>query len=445
MKKLVCITFIIIFYHVNSVWAQKSWTLEECIKYALENNIQVKRQELSTQIRKKNFKQSKYEILPNLSAGASHSISLQNSLNQTTYQYEKNLQQGGYNIQSSLNLFSGFQTMNTIEQNKFNFMAGLADLEKAKNDISLNIASAYLQVLFNLELLDVAKSQLDVTQLQVEKTKRFLEVGNVARGDLYEIQAQAALEKVSVTNSENQLQLAYLDLIQLIDLDSIGNFKVVRPDSLKMPMTSIVLPLDTIFDEAVKRLPEIKSAEYTLKSYEKNLAIAKGQLYPSLSASLGISSRYLVNAKRSDNVTPYPILAQLDDYRGGDLSINLSVPIFSKFRNNTNIGIAKIQLLDMQYGVLQQKKILYKEIQTARTDAIAALENYNSRQESVKASEEAFKYSQQKFDVGTINSVDYNIAKNNLIKAKSDLLQAKYEFIFKIKVLDFYKGIPIVL
>jgi outer membrane protein len=444
MKRLLCFLAIAVFLANTTAPAQKSWTLEDCIRYALENNIQIKRQQLTTQIQKNTLRQSRFDMLPDLSASASHSISFQNTLNQTTYQYEKNIQQGGYSIQGSLTLFGGLRVHNSIEKNKLSLMAGLADLEKAKNDITLNIASDFLQVLFSEELLEVSKSQLDVTQMQVEKTKRFVEVGNMARGNLLEIQAQAAQEKVSVTDAGNQVQLAYLDLIQVLDLDSIGNFRVARPDSLKVPMASIILSLDTVYLDAVNRMPQIKSAEYAVKSSEKNLALAKGGLYPTLTASGGMSSRYQLHAMHTDK-SSYSVFDQLNDYQGGDLALNLSIPIFSKFQNQTNVKNARIQMLDMQYGLLQQKKALYKEIQKARTDAIAALENFNSRQDAVLASEEAFKYSQQKYDVGTISSVDYNIAKNNLIKSKSDLLQAKYQFVFKVKVLDFYKGVAIVL
>ena len=322
MKRLFCIMLLTALTVNTFVSAQKSWTLEECIKIALENNIQIKRQQLNTQMQKKNLQQSKYDMLPSVSAGASHSVSFLNTINQTTNAYDKNIQQGNFNVQSSVVLFRGFQIQNTIKKNELSFMAGLADLEKAKNDVSLNVASAYLQVLFIQELLDVSKSQLDVTRLQVEKTKRFVEVGNVARGNLFEIQAQAAQEKVSVTNAENQLQTAYLDLVQLIDLDSIGNFRVVRPDSLKVPMAGIIMSLDTVYNGAVVKMPQIKSAEYTMKSYERDLAIAKGGLYPSLSASGGFSSHYQVNAHQLDDMkqqVPYSISNQLKDKRVGDV------------------------------------------------------------------------------------------------------------------------------
>jgi outer membrane protein len=426
----------------GNVSAQKYWSLEECIKYSQEKNIQIKRKELLTQSSSNNLFQSKMNLLPSLGAGADHNYSSGRSLNQEEYKWENaNLQQGTLGVQSEVVLFNGLQNYNEIQKAKFDLMLSLAELEKAKNDVSINIATAYLQVLFSEELLDVAKSQLDVSKLQVERNKKLVEVGNIARGNLLDIQAQAAREQVNVTNAENNLKIAYLTLTQMLELDSVGDFRVLRPENLTLDE---VLPMQTvseIYNQAVMAMPEIKSSEYFLKSTEKDLAIAKGRLSPRLSLSGTYYSRYNEFAKDPLNPTGnYPYSSQIKDNQYKQISLSLSIPIFNRYATRTQISNSKIYVHDAQY-----KKVLYKLIQQAHADAIGAYTNYNSRKEAVISTEEAFKYTQQKYDVGMSNTVDYNISKNNLIKAKSDLVQSKYEYFFKIKVLDFYRGVPLKL
>ncbi len=422
--------------------AQKSWTLEECIKYALDKNIQIKRQQLTHEINEQNFNQSKYNMLPDVGVQFSHNLNSGRALNTDQYKWEnKNFQDGSMGIQANVLLFNGLQNQNNIKYFKLSMQKSLADLEKAKNDISLNIALGYLDILYNTELLDIAKSQIEVTQLQVERNKKLVEVGNVARGTLLEIQSQASREKVNVTNAKNNLDISYLNLTQLLELDSVGNFQITKPELLTVEENKILESVMEIYNIAVARMPQIKSSELNLEVQKANLAVSKGKYSPRLSMSGLYYSRYSELA--TDLLNPnskYSYLNQLKDNQYKQLSLNLQIPLFSKFQTRTTISTSKIQVSDAEITLLQTKKILYKEIQQAHADALASFDNYISRKEAVVSSEESFKYSQQKFDVGMISAVDYNLAKNNLTKSKSDLIQAKYQFIFKIKVLDFYKG-----
>jgi len=422
--------------------AQKTWTLEECIKYALDKNIQIKRQQLSYDINEQNFNQSKYNMLPNLGVGFTHNLNSGKALNTDKYVWEnKNFQDGSMGVQANVSLFNGLQTQNSIKYFRLSMQKSLADLEKAKNDISLNVALDYLDILYNIELLDVAKSQIEVTQLQVEKNKKLVEVGNVARGTLLEIQSQAAREKVNVTNAKNNLDISYLNLTQLLELDSIGNFQITKPELLTVEENKILESVMDIYSIAVARMPQIKSSELNLEVQKANLAISKGKYSPSLTMSGLYYSRY--SELSTDPLNPnskYSYYNQLKDNQYKQLTLNLQIPLFSKFQTRTTVSTSKIQVSDAEFNLLQTKKILYKDIQQAHADALASFDNYMSRKEAVISSEESFKYSQQKFDVGMISAVDYNLAKNNLTKSKSDLIQAKYQFIFKVKVLDFYKG-----
>jgi outer membrane protein len=237
-----------------------------------------------------------------------------------------------------------------------------------------------------------------------------------------------------------------ISLAQLLDLDTIKNFDIAEPSELNI--SDLVLPdsVDVIYSEAMGQMPEIKSAEFSMKSAEKRLNMEKGGLLPTLDLSATYYSRYSETAKDPQNPTgSYSYSSQLSDNQYKQVGLNLSIPIFSRYTTRTRINNAKINYLDSKYQYEQSTQILFKEIQQAHADAKGALQNYLSRTEAVTASEENYKYNQQKFEVGLINSVDYNIAKNNYVKAQSDLLQSKYQYIFKMKILDFYKGKRIAL
>jgi outer membrane protein len=394
--------------------------------------------ELDHKRNRNDFNQAKLNTLPSIDAYSQRGFNYGKSLDPetNTYNYENSISDG-YSISTGLNLFSGFQAINNIAREKYLFLKSEKDIEKTKNDITLAIAAAYLQILFNKELLEVSKSQYEVTLLQVEKTRKLEEVGNVAKGELYKMQAQAALEKVSVTRAQNNLSISYLDLAQLLDLDTVGNFDIVIPAGLLVTSDSVPPPVTAVYEQALN-LPEIESAKLQLKSLEKNLAISKGSRSPSLSFGAGINTDFI-------NTSSVDYFDQLDNNLREYLGFKIDIPVFSRGEINRSIANAKISVRDAQIALDQEKQMLFKEIQQAHADALAALEKYKSGVEAVKSNEEAFIYTQQKLDVGLVSSVDYNIAKNDLLRAKSELLQAKYEYIFKIKILDFYSGNPITL
>jgi outer membrane protein len=423
--------------------AQKEWTLEDCIKYALDKNIQIKRQELQAEISKENYNQSKFQRLPNLYANLNHVLEAGKVSTVENKWFNQSIQEGNMSVESDLNLFNGFQQRNTIEQNEFNLMRNLKELDVVKNEITLNVATAYLQILLDDELLEVAKNQFNIIQLQVDKTKKLVEVGNKAKGDLYDMLAQAATEKVNLTNKANNLKISYLTLSQLLELDSIGNFKIKRPEILSVENTNALRTVDSVYFDAEKNMPEIKRAEYNLKSYEKGVSIAKGALSPQVSLSGILYSWYDNQSLNGANNFSY-----LDESKNNlkkELSLSIYIPIFNRLLTKKNISVARINKIDAEYNLEQTKKTLYKQIQQADADASAALSTYNSATESVISNEESFKYTQQKYEVGLVNSVDYNIAKNKLIQANSDQLRAKYDYIFKTKILDFYSGKSILL
>lgn len=446
MKHLISLFFGLVIFSLNTRAQEDVWTLERCINYALQNNLDIKRQELQAGLSQQDYRQDKFNLLPSIGAGIEHQLSTGRSLNIENYEWEdRSKQQGSAGVRADLTLFNGLQNYNSIQRGKFLFLSSEADLETLKNDMTLKLAAYYLDILFSRELVEVAESQYEVTMMQVERNKRLVEVGNAARSELLEMQAQAASEKLKLTEAKNTLEIAILDLTQLLDLDSVGNFSVYEPD-INIELLESPPSVTEIYQNAVSAMPEIRSAEFMMKAQEKAVAVAKGKRSPEISLSGLYYSRYLVDATNPiDAAAGYPLEQQLEDNQYKQLTINMSIPVFSKLQTQTNISKSKILLEDYNYMLQQEKQVLYKKIQQYHADATAAWEKYLSALEAVNSNEEAFNYTQQKFEVGLVNSVDFNIAKTDLTRARSDLAQAKYEYIFKIKILEFYQGKPIQL
>jgi len=456
--------YITILLTALSLFSYAQWDLETCISYALEHNIQVKQQDLNTKISENTNKQAKIALLPNLNFNANRAYSFGRKVDPYTNRFtDQKALNDNYGVSSSITIFSGFQKINAIKQTKLDLLASLQDLEKIKNDISLNVASAYLTILFDKELLKIAEEQAEITKKQVQRTQNLVDVGNSAKGDLLQLESQYANEQLNIVNAKNRLDIDKLSLIQLLELDSVAGFDIEEPNTDSF--TYEQLPeLDEVITKA-QELPEIKAAEYRLQSAQKALAIKKGSRYPVLNLSLGYNTGYSDQRQIIDQSNPYyyiggmtesgeavylmsmqntyktkPFSDQLNDNRNASIGINLSIPIFNNWQANTSISNAKISVLNQEYSLKLQKNNLTKAIQQKYTEAIAARTKYMATKKTVEAAQESFKYTEEKFNVGMMSSVDYNIEKNKLIKAKSDLLQAKYEFIFKIKILDFYLG-----
>jgi outer membrane protein len=454
MKKI--LSFIIIFLSVSSapIRAQeKIWSLQECIQYAIDNNIQIKQQELQTVLQENTLEQSKLNLLPTINGQASHNFSFNRTLDQTTYQYvDQNGQTDQFYIGGSLNLFNGLQNYNTIRRNKYNLLASELDLQSIKDNISLNIAVAYLQILLNSELVTATDNQLQITRQQIEKTRKMFDAGSVARGNLLQIEAQAAGEELQLINLKNQLDISYLTLTQMLELESPVGFLIVVPRISIDTNTIITGDVDEIFARAQGLRPEIKSAELNLQASELDLKIAQGARSPRLSMSHSAGTMYSNIRQKFIGIDPvtagpiygdYPFSEQLDDNLNYGFGFTLNLPILNGWQVNKNIANSKINIDNYRYNLEAEKKNLYKKIQQAYADAVASLKKYSASVKAVASMEESFRYTEQKFDVGMVTPVDYNAAKTQLLNAQSDMSQAKYEFIFKTKVLDFYKGLPL--
>lgn len=433
-----------------SAQAQATWDLQKCIDYALENNIQVKQQELNTDYYENELKQAKYNRLPGLNGSVSNSFNYGRSpqADGTYGVFNSNSTDGRLN--ANVTILNGFILSNAAKKANFDFQAKLQDLQKAKDDLMLNIAAAYLEILFDDELIQVAKDQMEVTKLQVDRTGKLVKAGSLAKGSLLEIEAQLANEELNLVEAENQQQLAYLNLFQMLELPSSQSFVVDKPILPVVTANRSMINSMEVFRNAVQLRPEVKSAEFLLESSKKQVAIAQGSLYPSL--SMGANYYNLYNNKytyspTAENLNPGTISLgdQLKNNRRYSFGFSLSVPIFNKLQARTDISNAKIDVLSKELDVQNTKNLLRKDIEQAYANAVAALEKYMASNKAVESMKEAFRYTEEKFNVGMVNSVEYNQAKNNLTKAQSDLAQAKYDYIFRTKILDFYNGVPISL
>ncbi len=447
----------------------KEWTLQECIQQAIQSNIRVQQARLNAESARTQVIQNIGIALPDLNGSASHVYNFGKTIDPftNTFANDKVLSQN-FSIASNLTLFSGFRNINSISQARIFYQAVLHDIKKTENDISLSVASAYLQIIFNTELVLNARKQLLLTEQQVARTRKLVDAGSLAIGNLYDIQAQQASEELNLISMENQLQLSSLDLAQLMNLEDFSTFRIQVP-LIEIPAQGPEVSAEQTYQAAITGMPQVKSAELKVKSSFKGLQVARGGISPRLSLFASMGTGYSGANKEIDQVSLAgfdttgitasgdPVLAPAFDYtyKGREFSdqiadnfnrsvgFRLTVPLMNGFQNRSAIRRAKIETESSELTLEQSKLDLRKEVQKAYLDASGALKKYNSANKALEAMLESFRYTQQRYDVGVINSFDYNTGKTRLAKAESDLLQAKYEYIFKLKVLDFYQGKPL--
>lgn len=424
--------------------AQETWSLQKCIDYALKNNIQLKQQKLNSDYYNNQLDQAKYNRLPNLNAGFQNNMSFGRSLGSDNTYLDINSNSTSGNLSTNITIWNGFTLTNSIKVADMDLRASLEDMQKAKDDMMLNIAASYLEILFADELIAVAEDVIKITQLQIDRTGKLVDAGSLAKGSLLEIEAQLAREELDLINAQNRLQLAYLSLYQLLELPSTESFLIEKPVLPEIGANLTLLNSMDVFKNAVQLKPAVKSAEYTFEGMRNRLLVAKGNRMPSLSFGGNYYNFYNNKYKYPD--PPYGTgekIAFSDQMKSNErygFGFTLNIPIFNHFQARTSVSNAQIQLENSELQLQNTKNLLRKDIEQAYTNALAAFKRYIANQKTVISSKEAFRYTEEKFNVGMINSVEYNQSKNNLSKAQSDLLQAKYEYIFRTKILDFYNG-----
>jgi outer membrane protein len=430
------------------------WSLEECIDYALEHNTMVKLQQLQTLKQQNNLAMAKLSILPSLSGTGSYNMAFGRALDQTTYEFIENqtVVSGQIYAGSSITLFSGLRNLNNIRKNQYELVAAGYDLDRIKDNITLNVTLAYLQVLLSRELVSVAENQVVMTRNQIKRISDMVETGGLIRGSLLDIQAQAATEEMHLTAMSNNLELAILALTQLMDLETTEGFDIAIPAGNAEEREITDENTSEIYSRALLSRPEILSAETRLRIAALSLRIAQGGQSPRLTLTNAFSTGYSDARRRllnDDPVNPvygyYSPVDQIADNINYGIGLSLSLPILNGWQVRTGIKNARLEVTEKDYLLEETRKQLYREIQQAMADAAASRKSYEAGKKAVEALKEAFRYTEERFSVGLVTPVEYNTAKTNLLISESELLQAKYEYIFKISVLDFYQGIPISL
>ncbi|MDR1624416.1 MAG: TolC family protein [Tannerellaceae bacterium] len=435
---------------VPSLQAQtRQWTLEECIRYAIEHNIDLKQQEQQQQLSKIAANTSKNSWLPNLNASVGQNFSFGRIQSADGTISSRNGSNTSFGAQIQMPVFDGLRIPNDIAAKKLNLQAAMASLEKAKDALAINIASYYIQVLYNKEILKIARLQVELANQQVARTEALVHAGKAPLSQLYDIKAQLAKDEVSLTEANNNVNLALLDLQQSLELErEATNFEIQAPspdDAVETYMGSI-LPPENIYNNAVAVKPQIKEQEYLLESQKKQLKVAQADYFPQLNLSAGYSSSYYYfYSGLVGNEANRSFSNQFSDNSQQMIGLTLSIPVFNRFQVRNSVRSARVNIVNRELLVENAKKVLYKEIQQAYYNAVAAQEKYASSGKSVIASKEAFSYAEERYAAGKSTVFEYNEAKTKYAQSLSEQVQSKYDFIFRAKILDFYNGTPIVL
>lgn len=448
--------------------AQNTWSLEECIHYAWENNLTIKQQELGVRQSENIHFQSKMAFTPSLSARVSENINWGQSVDLSTLTILNHVRSSntGVGIYADMDLFSGLQRLNTVKQEKSKWHIAVEEVQKLKNDISIEITRSYLNVLLAGEILQAAIQSRESVAEQRNRTKKLVDAGGQPLSALLEIESQLATEELQVVEAQNNLRTYYLVLKQLLDIPASSDFQILIPQDEDFPSMDPV-SVEEMFYTSLN-LPQIKKTEYGLEQRKHELAIAQGGRYPRITLSVGYSSFYS-DANKRRKPDPDPDDNGDDDTNGGgglddlfgntsadfweqmknnnnpSIGLSMTIPIFNKWQINTSVKNAKLGVEMAQLEMENAKQLLMKEVQQAANDATSTYLRVEAAEKNMLAMEESFRYVQQKFDIGMLNGTDYIVSKTNLFKAKSNYIQAKFEHVFKLKILDFYKGIPITL
>ncbi|MCE5226466.1 MAG: TolC family protein [Porphyromonadaceae bacterium] len=448
MKRIILyLPALLICWSVQAQNPAKKWTLEECITYAIEHNIDLKQKEQDQESRKVDLSTSKNSWLPSLNASLGQNFDFGRSPSKTGVIVDQNSANSSFYLQTSMPIFDGFKIPNDIKARKLDLMAATENLNKAKEDLAINVASYFVEALYNKELLTVAELQAALSTEQVTRTESLVNAGKVPLSQLYDIKAQQAKDEASLTEAKNNVNLSLLNLAQMLELERTGqSLDISVPeieDAIEKYMTSI-LPPDVVYNNAVAVKPQIKEQEYLLESQKKMLKVAQAGYFPKLDFSASYSNGYYHYSGGTDIVNS-SFNDQLNQNGRKTIGFSLSIPLFNRFQTRNNVRSSRIAILNRELMMENSKKVLYKEIQQAYFNATAAQEKYKATGKSVLASKEAFGYAENKYNAGKSTVYEYSESKTKYSQSLSEQIQAKYNYIFRAKILDFYNGIPIKL
>ena len=414
--------------------AQRVMTLAQCIDYAVSHNVNVKRYANNVEQQKVQLSTARNSRLPDLTAGASQSFNFGRGLNSANAYVNRNTQSTGFNLQTSVPLLTGGRIPNEIAMSRLNLQAATADLEHARQSIALQVAAAYLQAVYAAEVVKVQEAQVAFSKIQEDRISKLFNAGKSPESDVVEAHSQVAQDEMGRTQAKCDYKLAMLDLSQLLELSSPDSIEIVAPQGETSP-TLPPLP-DRIFARAEGVKPEIQAEKLRLQAAEKNIRIAKAALYPTLSLGAGLSSEYY----KTSGYQAASFSKQLSDNFNKSIGLSLNIPIFNRLATRNSIRQAKLQQSEQALQLDETKKTLYKEIQQAYYNAVNAQAKYESALAARKAAESNFNMMTGKFENGRANATELEEAKTKRANAITSTLQAKYEYILRMKIIEFYEG-----
>jgi outer membrane protein len=439
MRKLILILSLSLVVMGEDIIAQQDsiWTLDKCINYALSRNIQVRKSELSNQQYMVYSEQAKAQRLPsvNASAGQNFNWSKSNAAGESGL---KGSNGSNYSVNSGVVVFNASRLTNLIKQAELSIEGGRYSLETTKESISLSILNAYLQILYAEEQVSNSEKQIESIASQLNLAEEKLTLQAISQSDYAQVKSQLASEKLTLANSQSQLAIAKVTLEQLMELPVSDNFKIAHPDLSESLNQNRIPDVKLVYETALAIKPQIKNAAINKEIASLDEKVARAGLFPTLSASAGISSGF-----SSLNNDTY--FGQIDNGVSPSAGFSLSIPIYQKKQVKTSIAVAKIGYQNAELSESDTKNNLRKSIEQACVDVKSAQIKYEANKENYSATLEASLLSDEKFKQGVVNSVDYLVSKTNLIVAESELLQSKYNLIVSYKILDFYMGIPLSL
>jgi outer membrane protein len=446
------VMLLLLFLGINAQAQNKKWSLQECVDYALKNNISIKQTELDAETTAIGKKSALGSFLPSINANASHSWNIGLNQNITTGLLENQTTQfTSAGLNSNITIYNGLQNQNKLRKANLSIIAAQYQLSKMKDDIALNVANAYLQILFNKENLKVQNEQLAYDEKQQKRTEELVTSGVVARGDLLDVKATVAADKQKVIAAENNLFISKLSLAQLLQLEDFQTFDIADVDYEAKPSATMLEKPEDIVAKAKQDRVELKIAKTNLEIAEKDIKIAKGAFQPSLTGFYSFSSRVsYANRILFDNTgnpftaNPLPFFDQFSENKGHNFGVQLNIPVLNGFSAKNNLDRTKIAYERSKTVEKQTELDLERNVYTAITNAKVALNSYEAAVAAFDARKEAFNYAKEKYAVGMMNSFDFNQSQTLYTNSQSEVLRTKYDYIFKVKVVEFYFGIPII-
>ena len=453
-------------------FAQEVITIQQAVENTLKNNLQIKQAQLSTAISNENLVQSKNALLPSLNGNANVNKNFGRSIDPSTNQYISQQFTGASgNLSAGADLFQGFQKINQIKQNKLLLDAEKTNVDKIKNDLILQVVTSYMQILFNKDLLKASTQQLEVAKQTLNREQALLDAGNKTLADISQAKSQVATSELDVTNAQNNLSISYLTLNQLMEMPSEYRFDVQAPLITESATARNAYNVSEIYNNALNTFPDIKLATLRTAAAEKEVAIAKGAYSPRLSLSAGLGSNYSSGRQELLSSTPngtreigrtaltnesvvvpnfttifanQKFVDQIQDNFNQSVGLNLSIPIFNGYAVRPNVRRAKLTYQNTQVQEQLTKNNLSKVISQAVVDVKAAESRFQSTTNAFNAQKDAFYVVEQRYNVGLVNSLDFSTAQTNKNRAEIDMIQAKYDLIFRAKVIDYYLGKQII-